>query len=160
MIACRDKLIANPDKMLDILNAHAAEQKAAERAQEAESKRQAAVAALATGQGEIVMYGATLWPRLDNRQGEYDYDQVRAAVWTFRDLDNWNRQIANDNGVGSRGIRIRLSTKWYSEYLIRNGRDNPIRRIFTLVHHITRLMEAAPDAPCKWPPYPTAEAEW
>jgi len=161
MIACRDKLLMTPEDMLNILNTYMAEQQANRREEEAKNKRNEAIASLPTDQCQIIMYGTTLWPRMDNRQGEYDYDQVRAAVWTFRDLDNWNRQISGDNGVGSRGIRIRLSTKWYSEYLIRNNeRGNPVRRIMTLIHYITRLMEAGPEAECKWPPYPTAEAEW
>jgi hypothetical protein len=72
------------------------------------------------------MFGRVVWPRLDNLQGEYDYDQIRAAIWTFRDLDNWNRQIKTDNRVGSRAIRIRLTCMRQRNHEEQQRRDRVI----------------------------------
>jgi hypothetical protein len=160
MVARRERILAEPHRIGEIVTEYCNEMHAKAKTEAQEKQRQEAVATLAPGQSELMMFGKTVWPRLDDRQGAYDYDQIRAAIWTFRDLDNWNRQIEKDNGAGSRAIRIRLSTKWYGEYVIRNGRDSPMRAIFGLVHWMSRLMETNPDGQCKWPAYPTSEAEW
>ena len=44
-----------------------------------------------------MMFGQTVWPRLDIRQGDYDYDQVRAAIWTFRDYESWNQMAKEEH---------------------------------------------------------------
>jgi hypothetical protein len=160
MIACRDQLLTTPENIAAILADYEQRQRQETVAEKLAVQREKAVATLKAGECEIVMFGKTLWPRLDDLQGEYDYDQLRAAVWTFKDWNTWNQQIVADNGVNSRAIRIRLSTKWCSEYLIRHGRDNPVRKIILLIQLISRLMETAPEAECRWPPHPTSEAEW
>jgi hypothetical protein len=161
MIACRPKLLAEPHRIREILADYEAEQKAKIRAEVDSKRRNDAIAQLVSGQQELIMFGTTVWPRLDDKQGPYDYDQIRAAIWTFRDQLAWNK-ITNDNSPGSIGIRIRLSMKWYNEYLMRVDplRESPCRRVFNLVFWLSKLYEAAPDAECKWPAYPTAEAEW
>jgi len=162
MKACRDQLLAQPERMREILAEYDAAQNAKAKIEIDNNRRNEALARLPSAEQELVMFGRMVWPRLDNLQGEYDYDQIRAAIWTFRDLDNWNRQIETDNRVGSRAIRIRLTCKWLNEYLMRHDprRENPMRRILGLIQWLSKLMELAPEAECKWPPYPSAEAEW
>jgi hypothetical protein len=162
MIACRDQLLAAPERAREILAEHEAQLKAKVRTEADQKRREQAITQMQPREQELVMFGQTVWPRVDERQAPYDYDQVRAAIWAFRDLYSWNRQVTQDNSPGSIGIRIRLSTKWYGEYLLRTDRtrENPLRRIFSLVHWFSKLMEQNPQAECKWPGYPTAEAEW
>ena len=162
MKACRDQLLAQPERMREILAEYDAAQNAKAKIEIDNNRRNEALARLPSAEQELVMFGRMVWPRVDNLQGEYDYDQIRAAIWTFRDLDNWNRQIETDNRVGSRAIRIRLTCKWLNEYLIRHDprRENPMRRILGLIQWLSKLMELAPEAECKWPPYPSTEAEW
>jgi hypothetical protein len=107
---------------------------------------------------EIVFYGTRLWPRLPTAT-QYDYDQIRAAVWTFKDFHSWN-MTTNDTAPGSIALRTRFLVKWFSVYLIRiNGRENPMARIFNLMKWLSSLYEQAPDAECKWPMHPHAEAD-
>jgi len=161
MIACKDQLLAEPERMREILSSHSATQQAKVQAEVRNQQRQQAIRTMAATEQELMMFGVPVWPRLDDRQGAYDYDQIRAAIWTFRDLLSWNK-ITNDNSPASIGIRMRLSMKWYNEYLIRTDprRENPMRRIFSLLFWLSKLYEDAPEAECKWPHYPTAEAEW
>jgi hypothetical protein len=159
-IANAQAVIERPNEIEAIVAAHVQAQATAARQAAIEHKLAEAVQRMPATEYQIVGFGQTLWPRLDDRQGTYDFDQVRAAVWTFRDLDNWLKMVTVDSGVGSRAIRIRLSTKWYGEYLLRTQRDSPVRKIISLVQHITRLMEQAPEGECKWPDYPIAEAQW
>jgi hypothetical protein len=161
MIACRDNLHAEPARIREILAEYEAKQRAKAQTEHAEKHRTQAVSKLPSSEQELIIFGRTVWPRLDNLQGEYNYDQVRAAIWTFRDLDSWNK-LTTDNSVGSRGLRIRLTCKWINEYLMRNDsrRENPVRRILGLIQWFSKLMEQAPEAECKWPPYPSIEAEW
>jgi hypothetical protein len=160
MIACRDQLFADPGNVQQIIEGYYKQRADETKAAAEEARIAKAMATLASGQQELRMFGKILWPRLDPGQGEYDYDQIRCAIWTFHDLDTWNEQVNGDNGVASRAIRIRLSTKWYSEYLLRNGRDNQMRVVFRLVSYLTRLFEHNPQGECKMPIYPLKEAEW
>ena len=69
---------------------------------------------------EVILFGERLWPRADN--ATYDFDQLRAAVWYFRDLNNWlsgsrdgasvgiaKRSRSNDTAVVSANQRARAS---------------------------------------------------
>jgi hypothetical protein len=59
---------------------------AARQAQEAR-KNAAAVRRLPSSECEVIIFGERLWLRPDN--ATYDFDQLRAAVWYFRDLNTW-----------------------------------------------------------------------
>lgn len=90
MIACRDELMAEPENIERIIMRYESEHRAKQRAVVVAEKRSVAVAALRSVEQELMMFGQTVWPRIDTSRGEYDYDQVRAAIWTFRDFESWN----------------------------------------------------------------------
>ena len=158
MIACRDKLVAEPDRIREILSDHEKAQRGQQQAAVVAKKRAVAVAALPGAEQELMMFGQPVWPRIDISQGEYDYDQVRAAIWTFRDYESWN-QMAKEN-IGSHALRIRNSLRYLGEYLQRTDRDNPMAKILSLMIWFSYLMEKNPAAPCKWPHYPHNEGQW
>ena len=157
-VACREVILANPEDIDGILRRHADGQARASR----EEQAQAAVAALPPGQQHIMMYGETLWPIVGPQNAGNTYDQVRCAVWTFRDLQRWHVMIAADSSVASCALRIRLSFKWFIEYLMRNdaGNTNELRKVFGIIRTLTRLWEQNPDGECRFPPYPPIEAQW
>jgi hypothetical protein len=158
MIACRDKLLAEPDRMREIMAEYEQERITQQREVVVEQRRSTAVAAMPPTEQELMMFGQTVWPRLDIRQGDYDYDQVRAAIWTFRDYESWNQMAKED--TGSHALRIRNSLRYLGEYLQRTDRNNPTAKIFSLIIWFSRLMEKNPKGECKWPMYPHVEGQW
>jgi hypothetical protein len=158
MIACRDKLFAEPDRFREIISEHEKDQRGQQQAITVAKKRAVAVAAMPPLEQELVMFGQTVWPRLDINQGEYTYDQVRAAIWTFRDFEAWNQMAKEDTESHAR--RIRNSLRYLGEYLLRTDRENPMARIYNLMSWFSHLMEKNPKAECKWPMYPHIEGQW
>ena len=73
--------------------------------------------AMPADQREVIMFGARLWPRVEHQFGTYDYDQICAAIWYFRDLDGWVQGSISGKTPGSRAIIARLSTRWPQEYI-------------------------------------------
>jgi hypothetical protein len=104
------------------------------------------------------MFGEHLWPRIDDQRGEYDFVQLCAAVWTFRDLDADLR--LGDKSPAGRAIMIRNLTRWLNEYFgkITDGDTrSKIRKTFSLIHTISVLMKRAPDGECRMPYSPHVE---
>lgn len=155
LIALKDQILANPGQIETLL---VLEERRA-RAETAQSRVEAAVATLPPGECEIVMFGQRLWPRLNNRQGEYSFRQICAAIWFFSDFDRWSR-LNPDNSVGSRAVRVRLAVKWFIEFSMLEDQQNRIRPVLSLVQWLSRLLEDAPEAICQPPPYPNREGEW
>jgi hypothetical protein len=161
-IANRDAILAAPNRIEEILEAHMRQQAMVVRQADDEQRSAAAVHRLPSAECEIVIFGERLWPRADN--ATYDFDQLRCAVWYFRDLNTWLSGSRDGANVGSRALILRLTTKWFGEYVPRafaNSQDQAkIRRVFTLIDSLTRLLEQNPHGECKWPPTPTAEGQW
>ena len=160
-IANRGAVLANPDDLENIINAH--QQRLAAAEQEAKKQRRIAdaLAAMPPNEREIIIFGERVWPNTD--PSAYDYDQVRAAVWYFRDLNGWLEQSPIAKSPQSRAIYIRNSMSWFLQYI---GRSDPahsphkIKRVFHLVHRFAGLLETSPDAECVLPPSPHIEGEW
>jgi hypothetical protein len=155
LIALQAAILARPDDIDKLL----AEQEHRIKSETDQLRSEAAVAALPQGEREIVMFGRMVWPRQDSRQGEYSYRQICAAVWFFNDFERWS-QLNPDNSVGSRATRARLIVKWLIEFLILEDQQSRIRPVLSLVQWLSRLLEDAPEAPCKLPPYPSNEGMW
>jgi hypothetical protein len=158
MIACRDKLLAQPDLMREIMSEYENGQRAKQLEMVTAQKRSTAVAAMPPAEQELTMFGQTVWPRLGINQGEYTYDQVRAAIWTFRDYESWNQMAKED--TGSHALRIRNSLRYLGEYIQRTDRNNPMGKILSLMLWFSHLMEKNPKGECKWPMYPHVEGQW
>lgn len=158
MIACRDRLLADPDRIRDIVNEHVSAQRTKQREIVLTEKRAVAVKSLPMAEQELVMFGQPVWPRLDNSQGEYNYDQVRAAIWTFRDYEDWNVLAKEDKQ--SFAMRIRNSQRYLCEYIQRTDRNNHMSKIYSLIAWFSFLMQKNPDGECKWPMYPHIEGQW
>jgi hypothetical protein len=106
---------------------------------------------------EVVMYGVTLWPIKGNQFGEYDYDQLSTAIWSFNDLDTW---IQPDQSPESRAICIRHSTRWLTEFVRRNLPDEEswrMRKVYGLISALATLMSTNPTGECRAPPSPKIE---
>jgi hypothetical protein len=95
--------------------------------------------------------------RIEERNGEYDFEQLKAAIWYFRDLDAF---LIGHPDAHSRAIQIRYSTKWFDNYFshITDGDvRRKIRGVFQLVHWLTVLMENNPVGECRPPPMPVID---
>ena len=158
MIACRDQLLAAPNNIAAILSAYQAAQTAKQTAVVKAERHAVAVKALPLAEQELVMFGHPVWPRPNGNQGEYTYDQARAAIWTFRDYEAWNVMARED--VESLAKRIRNSQRYIGEFVRRTGREQPVARVYSLIMWFSHLMEKNPTAECKWPMYPHIEGQW
>jgi predicted transcriptional regulator len=114
------------------------------------------------GQREVMMFGVRLWPIVEH-QFTYDYDQLCAAIWYFRDFDNWLKGTISGRNPGSRAIIARLSTRWPQEYI---GHACPadetrgkIKKVYQLVHLLAGLLEKNPEGECVVSPSPMIEGQ-
>lgn len=109
----------------------------------------------------VVMYGTQLWPAKETRYGEYSFNQVRAAVWMFRDTLSW---LGDKSSPASRAIMARLSIRWPYEFIGIQAGDHDtkrrIRKVYEIFQLLTRLYEDNPTGECIIPPTPTRESEW
>ena len=164
ILANKEAVIANPSDLEAIIKAHGQKHAAASAAlrREAEVKRKV-VEIKSAGQEECIMFGVQLWPRPGNDYGTYDYDQVRAAAWYFRDFNDWMSQSRIGQSPGSRAIYARLSVKWFGEYLVRAypaTEREKMQKVLSLVRTMAGLLEKAPDAECVYPVSPKVEGQW
>ena len=108
------------------------------------------------------MFGTRLWPRVDHRYGEYDYEQLCTAVWFFSDINSWLAQSPACRDPRSRAITLRLSIRWPMEYIERALTTDrwKMKVVYRLFSTLTKALEDNPDAECKIPPYPHIEGQW
>jgi hypothetical protein len=110
-----------------------------------------------TDEHEVIMYGVTLWPCIDE-QLPYTYDQLATATFHFDEL----RRMAqfHNNPLAARGRHIRHASKWLAQFVWQLP-DSParisLRRVFELVNRLTRLMEQNPDGHCLLPLRPNLD---
>jgi hypothetical protein len=151
MVANRDALIANPDDIEELLEKAHQRAAMAQRATLVEERAVKAIAALPAGECEVIMFGKRMWPIVEGETiGTYDFETLQVAIWKFTDLNRW---LHRDN-VGTRAINIRNSTKWDQNFITKlmSGESHVrVRRMYSLVHHLTLLMEKNPDGECKEP---------
>jgi hypothetical protein len=156
----KDEVIVNPGNLETIIKAGQQKKVAAVAAAKhaAEVKRKVLEIRTA-GEQECIMFGVRLWPRVDQTYGEYNYDQIRAAAWTFRDLNSW---FDPRMSPGSKAICIRNSLRWVTLFHRRHyppGQGHLIK-VFALVGVMADLHTKSPDAECIIPHDPKVEAEW
>lgn len=162
-LANRDAVITSPVDLENIVAAHWRRQDEAARQESASRKVTEAVRVMPAGEHEVMMFGVRLWPRVDHHLGTYDYDQLCAAIWYFRDFDAWLSGSISGRTPGSRAIIVRLSTRWPQEYLDRAYTPEArgkIKKVYQLVHLLARLLEENPDGECVIPPTPRGEGQW
>ena len=167
-IACREQILAQPHRVEEICTDYRKKQKDEAQAKIEQEKRARAVSQLPQNQEEVIMYGKTLWPR--GEYDEYEYDQLRAAVWYFiciRDALSATR----DNSPKAVALTIRLTIKHLWEYcrfrapeLDRKagGDAAGMRSVIELIKSITILWDQNPAALCQWPHFPIGgiEGKW
>ena len=146
----KNEVIENPDSLEGLVN-----QERKRRQQSALAEK--SLALLRPGEFRVVMYGEQLWPRLNEKIGAYDYEQLDIAVATFRDLVN--RFQGDSNSIA---IHIRDSIKWLRFYITKilgHTNDNclKIRRVFQLITHLSLLLGNNPEGECRLPPTPVIE---
>jgi hypothetical protein len=110
-----------------------------------------AIESLKKGESHIVVFGQTVWPRVNARSGSYSYEEICCAARMIRDAD--------DNLKGepkSRAIHIRNSTKWLRRHCASIITKDPdakasIERVYSLVHWLASFLEESPKGECRWP---------
>ena len=97
------------------------------------------------------MFGKRMWPIIEGETiGTYDFQTLQVAIWKFIDLNFW---LHRDN-IGTREINIRNSTKWDQDFISKlttGDAQIKIRRMYSLVHQLTLLMEKNPEGECRQP---------
>lgn len=162
-LAKRDAILASPDQLESIVALHWQRHQEATREAVANQKVADALRAMPTDQRAVMMYGVRLWPRVEHQFGTYDYDQICAAIWYFRDFDGWVQGGISGKTPGSRAIIARLSTRWPQEYIDRAYTPETrgkIKKVYQLVHLLARLLEENPEGECVVPPTPKTEGQW
>ena len=154
-IVNREAILAEPDRIEEIIDDYRREQKEEVYKQVQTQQLAKAVSQLPVTQQQVVVFGETLWPVVDS---SYDYDQLRAAVWYFRNISGLLSD-GRDNSIGSIAIGIRQSIKFLSEYATHRSDQKKMQTIFSLVRNVTILWEQNPKAECKWPMYPIGGEE-
>jgi hypothetical protein len=143
-IANKDAVMANPDLLEQLVYNERQRRVRAEQ----ETK---AIESLQPGESHIIVYGQTVWPRVNARSGSYSYEEICCAARIIRDAD--------DNFKGepkSRAINFRNSTKWLRRYcasVITKDADAKasIERVHSLVHWLASFLEESPKGECRWP---------
>jgi hypothetical protein len=157
MIADRKALLKNPNRLVPIMHQCGRHHIVTRRQERHKEAAQQALASMPSGQSEVIMFGERLWPRTHDRHGSYDFEQLTAAVWTFREFET-ALCVGHRDQPQSRGILIRHSTKFLNEYCSRMGEAaNGLRMVLRLVHLLTTLMVRNPDAVCRPMPAPAID---
>ena len=157
MIADRKVLLKNPDRLGTLMHRCGRQHVATRRKERHEEAAQQALAWMPSTEREVIMFGERLWPRTHDRYGSYDFEQLTTAVWTFREFET-ALCVGHRDQPQTRGILIRHSTKFLSEYCSRmGGAANGMRMVLRLVHLLTTLMERNPVAECRPMPAPAVD---
>lgn len=139
-IANRNAILADPDNIESIIRDHAVRLRDAAMAEQYAKKIQAAKATMKADEHEVVIFGKTFWPIFDwDPELAYDYETLRVAVWTFRELHLMARSTS-DPSPRSSALHIRYSIK----FLWRCA-DKQMRKILHLITDLTRALEANPN---------------
>lgn len=159
-IANREAYLANPEDLERIVARHGKPDPATIRVARQEAAMRRAADA---GQQRIVVFGELMWP---HEQGLYDYDQIRCAIWVFKDF----RAIFHappGQHPGSQADYIKVSMIWLNQYIARIQVSEPAERhthkmlrVLALLHKIADLMQRNPTGECVFPYSPKVEGEW
>ena len=161
-VACREQILSEPQRAEEICNEYRRKRQEEKRSQAEQAKHTIALSKLPTNQQQIVAYGEILWPYDPNGVNDYDWDQVRAACWYFKNLQS-ALSISTDNSQGSVALTIRTSIKFLLEYCSFRWKGlERVRDVIKLVKHITFLWDAHPEGRCNWPHFPIGgiEGKW
>ena len=163
MIANKDELLSDPDKIENLVES-SLKTKRQELQQNPESQK---VIVQKTEQPKeiptesIIMYGVQLWPRTDYRLGEYNYDQVRVAIWYFCAHRDWFSNMPDTMGKSPKSwaIYIRLGISNMREYAVRSKLSD-MNQVFQLIDALCQLYEENPNGECVSPPTPSVVGHW
>jgi hypothetical protein len=157
MIADRRALLKSPERLEPLMRQCGRHYIATQKQVHREQAAQQALVSMPSGQTEVIMFGERLWPRMHDRYGNYDFEQLTTAVWTFREFET-ALCVGHRDQPQSRGILIRHNTKFLNEYCSRMGEaGNSMRMVLRLVHLLTTLMERNPNAECRPMPAPAID---
>lgn len=161
-LAHRDEVIADPQRLESIVAEHYRQKDEAAQQAAQQKRMDKAMAAMEPGQQRVVMYGQLMWPRLDDRNGVYNYDQLRAAIWYAQDTLRWMETTSIAKGPKGHAILLRLSVKWFQQFAdqVSPVTDTVYRRVFSLVHQIAGYLEQNPTGECIVPLSPKAGEKW
>jgi hypothetical protein len=166
-LAHRERLLTSPEAIEQVVNEYWKSRREADQAARREALLTQKFGQMAEGERETVMFGERLWPRIDDRRGIYDYNQLRSAIYTFRDVQSL-MALANQS-PGSTRIYAKQLMRWLDNYINlfckAPDRSTPtevagIRTITRLVGALGDLFAANPDGECRYAPSPHVEGEW
>jgi hypothetical protein len=165
VVAHRERLLADPGSIEQIVDEYWKAKREAELAARREAVLTQKLGQMAENERETIMFGEMLWPRLDERRGIYDYNQLRSAIYIFREFQT----LADGQSPGSTRIYAKQLMRWFDNYinLFCKAPDGStpievagIRAITRLVRLLGDLFAANPDGECRYAPSPHVEGEW
>ena len=157
LIELKDRLLAEPDRLQEIIDQDRRDRDRKAQAAAVEARARKALAALPTGETEVIMFGMRMWPLVPGETiGMYDFKTLQVAVWKFTDLNRW--LMLGEKNPHGRAIMIRNSTKWDRHFIGEMTKSTDlyarIDRIYALVHALCSMMEQNPDGECREPMTP------
>lgn len=146
-LANREAVLANPDKIDEIIRGHADIVREQALAAQRAKKIDAAKAAMKAGESEVMVFGQRFWPIVDLPHAElaYSYEELRRAAWTFRELHTVTR-LGSDGSPKSCGVSIRHVIKFLNGYMN--------QRVMQLLVDMSRALERNPDGEERLPDMP------
>jgi hypothetical protein len=106
-----------------------------------------------SNESEVFMFGRRFWPIIDLAHPDlaYNYEELRHAVWTFRELHTATR-LSSDDSPKSCGVRIRHIIKFLNGYM------SP--RVMHLLVDMSRALQKEPEGKEQLPDMPNLDRSY
>lgn len=149
-LANRHAIVSIPQDIEETIAAHMRQLRNAITAQRQIIKLEAARAVMKAKETDVVVFGRRFWPiiDLDHPDLAYDYETLRHAVWTFRELHQVSR-LGSDSSPKSCAVRIRHVIKFLTGYID--------KKIMRLLHDMSRALQETPDGEERLPDMPNMD---
>lgn len=144
----RSAVFAAPQKIDEIIKDYAERLRLKAEAERYAQKVEMAKSNIKPTETEVVIFGRRLWPIVDLAHPDlaYNFEELRRAVWTFRELYNVCR-LTPDNSPQSCGIRIRHIIKFLSGGYLNS-------KLMFLITDMSRALQENPNGEEKLPNMP------
>ena len=153
VLANREAIVADPERIEEIIKSHAQQLRAQADAERIAQRIETAKATLKANEREVLMFGHRFWPIIDIAHPDlaYNYEELRHAVWTFRELHTATR-LSSDDSPKSCGVRIRHIIKFL------NGYTNA--RVMQLLVEMSRALQKNPEGKEQLPDMPNLDRSY
>jgi hypothetical protein len=150
IVANRDAILAAPEDLENIIRSHAERLRKEAEAERQAQKVETAKASMKSGEAEVILFGKRFWPIIDPSHPElvYDYERLRRAAWTFRELHTVMR-LSPDPAPKSCALRLRHAIKFLNGYM-----DAQVMRLLV---DMSRALEQNPQGEERLPEMPNLD---